>query len=231
MIHKGRIWIYPLAMMSVLLILTNSCKKSSNILPLTETVTDADGNVYHTIEIGTQIWMVENLKTTKYSNGDPISNVTDASAWRSLITGAYCNHNNDANFSITYGILYNWYVVRDTRKIAPAGWHVPSDAEWTILINYLGGITNAGGKLKEAGTAHWPSPNTGASNSTGFTALSGGSRDDLGEFNTLASGYWWSSTGYGLSGAWSWNMSYVSAGIVRADAGWNYGYSIRLIKD
>jgi uncharacterized protein (TIGR02145 family) len=230
MTNKSRIWIYPLAVMSLLLVLTNSCKKSNNIIP-PETVTDSDGNVYHTITIGSQVWMLENLKTTKYSNGDPISNVTDQSTWANLTRGAYCDHNNDPNFSETYGKLYNWHAVNDTRKIAPAGWHIPSDAEWTTLINSLGGLTAAGGKLKESGLIHWPNPNTGASNSSGFTALPGGYRDDLGEFNPLASGYWWSSTANGLSGAWSWNLSYISAGVVRADAAQSYGYTVRCIMD
>lgn len=229
MTNKRSIWTYALALISVLIILTTGCKKSE--IPPSETVTDIDGNVYHTVTIGSQVWLVENLKTTKYSNGDPIPNIPDASAWKSLNSGAYCDHNNDPAFSDTYGKLYNWYAVNDARKIAPAGWHVPSDEEWSTLINHSGGLTKAGGNLKESGIVHWPNPNTGASNTTGFTALPGGYRDDLAAFNPLASGYWWSSTEYGISGAWSRNMSYVSASVVRADANRRYGYAIRCIKD
>jgi uncharacterized protein (TIGR02145 family) len=159
------------------------------------TVTDIDGNVYKTITIGTQTWMVENLRTTKYSNGDPIPNVTDSTAWSNLITGAYCNYNNDVNFSTIHGSLYNWYAVNDSRNIAPTGWHVPSDAEWTTLTTYLGGVSVAGGKLKEAGTTHWLSPNTGATNETGFTALPCGNRSFVGKFDAVGyDGLWWSST-------------------------------------
>ena len=230
MASKRRIWIYPLAIISVLLILTNSCKKSST-LPPQETITDADGNVYHTITIGSQVWTVENLKTTKFTNGDPIPIVTDTTAWENLTSGAYCDHHGDSIFAETYGKLYNWYAVSDARKITPFGWHVATDAEWATMVTYLGGLTVAGGHLKESGLVHWPNPNIGADNTSGFTALPGGYRNDLGEFNPLASGYWWTSTWNGVDGAWSWNMSYLSAGLVRADAAWKYGYSVRLMKD
>ncbi len=104
------------------------------------TVTDIDGNVYRTVKIGTQVWMAENLKTTKYRNGDPIANVTNGASWKALTTGAYCWYNNDAENKVTYGGLYNWFVVADSRKIAPTGWHVPTDAEWTVLTDFLGGL-------------------------------------------------------------------------------------------
>jgi uncharacterized protein (TIGR02145 family) len=139
-------------------------------------VSDVDGNTYKVVIIGTQVWMAENLKTTKYSDGTPIPLVTDNTAWSNLTTPGYCWYNNDsATIAQTYGALYNWYTV-NTGNLCPAGWHVPTDAEWTILITYLGGEDVAGGKLKEAGTAHWSSPNTGATNETGFTALPGGFR-------------------------------------------------------
>jgi uncharacterized protein (TIGR02145 family) len=156
-----------------------------------------DNNYYNTVLIDTQCWMAENLKTTHYSNGDDIPNVTDNTQWINLSTGAYCDYNNNANNSAVYGRLYNWFTVNDSRKICPSGWHVPEDWDWTTLTNYLGGLNVAGGKMKEAGYAHWQSPNTGADNSSGFTALPGGSRynhdgsfgGDLGSF-----GYFWSST-------------------------------------
>jgi uncharacterized protein (TIGR02145 family) len=158
-------------------------------------VTDYDGNVYHTITIGTQVWMVENLKVTHYRNGVAISNVTDNTIWSNLASGAYCNYNNSASNGTTYGLLYNWYTVDDSRNLTPAGWHVPTQAEWTTLFTYLGGVSVAGGKLKETGTTHWNSPNTGATNSSGFTALGGGSRYSNGTYYGLKdNGKWWSST-------------------------------------
>ena len=142
------------------------------------TLTDQDGNVYKTIVIGNQTWMAENLRTTKYRDGSPIPNVTEITAWGNLTTGAYCNYNNttSADTIATYGRLYNWYAAIDSRNIAPTGWHVPNDAEWETLIYYLGGYSVVGGKMKETGTTHWISPNTGATNESGFTALPSGLR-------------------------------------------------------
>jgi len=137
---------------------------------------DIDGNVYNTITIGTQIWMKENLKTTKYNDGSSIPLVTDNTAWINLSTPGYCWYNNDAaTYKSAYGAMYNWYTV-NTGKICPPNWHVPTDTQWETLITYLGGKIIAGGKMKETGTAHWTSPNIGATNETGFTALPGGYR-------------------------------------------------------
>ena len=129
-------------------------------LPQTSTVTDIDGNVYQTVTIGTQEWMAENLKVTHYRNGDPIQLVTDDSSWSNLSTGAYCDYDNDGDNVAVYGRLYNWFAVNDSRAIAPAGWHVATAADWQTLIDILGGDAVAGGKMKEAGTAHWLAPNT-----------------------------------------------------------------------
>ncbi len=161
-----------------------------------ESVKDIDGNVYKTVKIGTQVWMRENLKTTKYSDGTAIPNVIDDTQWAKLTTGALCWHGNDAaTHKDPYGALYNWYAV-ETGKLCPTGWHVSSDKEWTVLMDYLGGYAMTGAKLKEAGTTHWSSPNAGATNESGFTALPGGSRDpDSGMFYTLMkAGWWWTST-------------------------------------
>jgi len=203
------------------------------------TVTDIDGNVYNTIIIGTQEWMVENLKTTKYRNGDPIPNVTDNAAWIALVSGAYCWHNNDAANKPSYGGLYNWYAVADSRNLAPIGWHVPTDAEWTILTTLLGGESVAGGKLKETGNAHWHNPNYGATNSSGFTALPGEDRyANDGAFGVVGYlGYWWSSTlgtlgGY--YGALCRGLDYNSAYFARVNgtgAKQGGGCSVRCIKD
>ncbi|MEW5925574.1 MAG: FISUMP domain-containing protein, partial [Candidatus Zixiibacteriota bacterium] len=168
----------------------------------TGTATDIDGNVYHTIKIGSQWWMVENLRVTHYKNGDPIPNVTDNAEWGGLTTGAYCDYSNNACYADAFGRLYNWHAVSDERDIAPDGWHVPSDAEWQILIDYLGGSAVAGGKMKEAGFGHWTAPNTGATNECGFTGLPAGSRDDDGYFGYIY-GYTdiWSSTEYSSTSA------------------------------
>jgi uncharacterized protein (TIGR02145 family) len=135
---------------------------------------DIDGNEYHTVIIGGQEWMVENLRVTPYRNGDPIPNVSDTTSWRALTTGAYCSYDNDPSCSAMYGNLYNWYAVNDFRQIAPEGWHVPTYEEWIVLETHLGGDTIAGGKLKESGTEHWRAPNVGGTNESGFSALPGG---------------------------------------------------------
>ena len=163
------------------------------------TMTDQDGNEYKTITIGTQTWMAENLRTTKYRDGSAIPNVTDNTEWIELATGAYCNYNNttSADTIATYGRLYNWYAVTDSRNIAPEGWHLPTESEWWILLNYLDGSV-AGGKMKETGTKHWITPNTGATNESGFTALPSGNRSDfrgLGEFFAIGQhATYWGST-------------------------------------
>jgi uncharacterized protein (TIGR02145 family) len=193
--------------------------------------TDADNNNYPVVEIGTQIWMAENLKTTKYQNSNPIGNVTDDESWGALTSGAYCWYNNDkVTYNPSYGPLYNYYAVYDSRKIAPVGWHVPTKAEWTTLVNYLGGEGIAGGKLKECGSSHWPDPNTNATNETGFTAIPGGYRWYYGIFNDIgAYGYWWSSSWSGLSQA-----TYRTIRGTSIQQGYSdkyYGYSVRCVKD
>lgn len=195
------------------------------------TVTDIDGNVYHTVIIGTQVWMLENLKTTKYRNGDPIQNVTDQSIWNNLTTGAYCNYNNNTSNVAVYGRLYNWFAVNDSRKIAPAGWHIPSDAEWLTLINFAGGEYHAGGNLKETGTIHWNTTNSFVTNSTGFTALPGGARGKYISFSEIGNYcYLWSSDENGDVG----NCFYLDASSVFVDKWSTFksdGISIRCIKD
>lgn len=195
------------------------------------TITDIDGNVYHTVTIGTQVWMVENLKVTHYSNGDPISNVTDGTPWSTLTTGAYCWYNNAASYRTSYGALYNWYSVNDNRNIAPTGWHVPNEFEWTTIINYLGGLKVAGDKLKEAGTAHWISPITIATNESGFTALPGGRRDNNGIFSTVGiTGYWWSSKESSATSAFSWLLGSDSK-VTSTFHFKNWGSSVRCLRD
>jgi uncharacterized protein (TIGR02145 family) len=196
-------------------------------------VTDTDGNVYQTVRIGSQIWMAENLKTTKYNDGNAIPFVMDNTAWSNLITPGYCWYNNDSVTNRnTYGALYNWYTV-NTGKLAPSGWHVPTDSEWTVLTTYLGGESLAGGKLKEAGTAHWASPNTHATNETGFSELPGGCRGNdspfqgIGGYSTL-----WSCTAAGPTYSWYRNFYFNSPFAERItvvnDA---WGFSVRCIKN
>jgi uncharacterized protein (TIGR02145 family) len=228
------IWIYPLILMGVILFFTNSCKKDDNDdTPPVTTVSDYDGNVYNTVTIGTQVWMTENLKVTHYRNGDPIPNVNDNTAWSTLTTGAYCNYNNTSGNGSTYGLLYNWYAVADSRNIAPAGWHVPTETEWLTLINYLGDSAIAGGKLKETGTTHWTSPNTGATNETGFTALPGGYRNGFsGTFTAIGViAYLWTSTESSTVNAWFRYLDNGSGYISRSTYKKSAGFSVRCIKD
>lgn len=219
------------------LFLSNCSKKEDSKTENTTqtgTVSDNEGNTYKTVKIGTQTWMAENLKTTKYKDGTAIPNVTDNTAWKNLVTPGYCWYNNDISNKTQYGALYNWYAV-NTGKLCPSGWHVPSDGEWTILTTFLGGESVSGGKLKEAGTAHWISPNTGATNSSGFTALPGGLRvtDNrffygLGEF-----GLWWSNTEYPTETKYVLYrvMAFDDASVVRTNDFKYMGISVRCIKD
>jgi uncharacterized protein (TIGR02145 family) len=198
-----------------------------------QTVKDIDGNVYYTVTIGTQTWMAENLKTTRYRDDSEIPNITDNLSWINQTTGACCWYENDIAYKTTFGALYNWYTVMDSSNLCPTGWHVPNDAEWTILIEYLSGDTITGGKIKEPGTSHWTSPNTGATNESGFTALPAGCRygDDGNYHNIGVYSYWWSATENDSSYAWyrSVNSSYSSI-----DRNWDNkrsGYFVRCLKD
>jgi uncharacterized protein (TIGR02145 family) len=182
------------------------------------------------ITIGTQVWMLKNLDVATYRNGDPIPQVTDAAEWAALTTGAWCWYNNAPAQGATYGKLYNWYAVNDSRGLAPAGWHVPTDAEWTTLTEYLGGEAVAGGKMREVGMAHWCCPDTGADNSSGFTALPGGDRGYGGTFYGLTYvGFWWSSTEYSATGAWLRGLGGMST--TRSVSGKKDGFSVRCVRD
>lgn len=211
--------------------------------PESTTVTDIDGNEYDTVQIGTQVWMAENLRTTKYANGDPIPNVTDDTQWTNLTTGAWCHYNNDSQYENPYGKLYNWYAVDDSRNVCPTGWHVPTDEEWTTLIDYLdpnaqgGGITpnTAGGKMKSTGTEYWLSPNVDATNESGFSGLPGGWRyyDAIFEYVSLTSD-WWSSTtvpGGPPSNAWYRRLQRGVGWVYRYGGLKEGGLSVRCLKD
>jgi uncharacterized protein (TIGR02145 family) len=152
-------------------------------------------NSQNTVKIGNQTWTTKNLDVSKYRNGDEIPHVNDPLSWSRLTYGAWCYYENVDSNGTTYGKLYNLYAVLDPRGLAPAGFHIPSDKDWTTLTDYLGGKEEAGVKMKEAGSTHWPRPNTGATNSSGFTGLPGGYRDDNGSFFSMGvNGFWWSST-------------------------------------
>lgn len=204
----------------------------AGLAPICATISDIDGNVYQAITIGTQVWMAENLKVTHYRNGDPVPEIADGSAWAVLTTGAYCNYSNNPANVDTYGRLYNWYAVSDFRNIAPAGWHVPTDAEWQLLIEYLGGGAVAGGKMKEAGTTHWADPNSGATNQSGFSALPGGIRLSLGYYGSIRfHGLFWSSTGYDSENAWSLELAYDFPNAIPEFDPKSVGFSVRCVKD
>jgi uncharacterized protein (TIGR02145 family) len=196
---------------------------------------DVDGNEYAIVPIGSQIWMAENLRTTKYNDGESIPMVTDDVDWSSIIEPAYCWYENDkVNHKYPYGALYNYYAV-NTGKLCPEGWHVPSEAEWETLIDHLDGHEMAGGKLKETGFSHWITPNTGATNESGFTALPAGTRRPLdGIFQDLGNyANWWTSTEYGPNPAQAHNyfINNTSANIYHSWDYKNFGFSVRCIKD
>jgi uncharacterized protein (TIGR02145 family) len=190
------------------------------------------------IVIGLQTWSEKNLDVRTYRNGDSIPQVSDATEWLNATTGAWCWYNNDsATYGAIYGRLYNWYAVNDPRGLAPNGWHVATDAEWTTLTGFLGGESVSGGKLKSAGTQYWLSPNTGATNSTGFSALPGGTRN--GRFSSGSSqsvgrfGYWWTATGSDAANEWIWmrSMRYDQGNVYSSVSDKNTGHSVRLVRD
>lgn len=188
---------------------------------------------YPTVSICCQTWMTRNLDVATYRNGDPIPKVTDGAAWTNLTTGAYCYYNNDSTtYAAVYGKLYNWYAVVDPRGLAPEGWHIPSDFEWTTMSACLGGDDLAGGMMKEYGTEHWNAPNPNAGNLANFTALGGGYRYYQGSFfNVLDSGCFWSSTVAGIYDAWNRILSNATDDNVRTFNEKPCGFSVRCIKD
>jgi uncharacterized protein (TIGR02145 family) len=193
-----------------------------------EQVADIDGNVYKTIQIGSQIWMAENLQTRKYNDGTEIPQVSYASRWSSLSTGALCWYDN---VTLTYGALYNWHAV-SSGKLCPSGWHVATDEDWTTLTTFVGGTETAGNKLREKGTLHWTSPNSGAVNSSGFTALPGGYRYYNGVYNAgKRYGFWWTSTESNSVNAYARDLYYGYAYVDRISSDKRSGASVRCVKD
>jgi uncharacterized protein (TIGR02145 family) len=195
-------------------------------------VKDIEGNTYSTIRIGAQVWMAENLRTTKYNDGTLITNVKDDATWKTLQSEAFCWYNNDdVTNKANYGALYNWYSI-NTQKLCPAGWHVPTDAEWTNLTNYLGGKNVAGGKMKDIGTNRWIRSDSSFTNSSGFTGLPGGYRRPLGNYFGISNyGYFWSSSEYYGTFSWSQYLQYDNGTTNRDYGDKRYGLSVRCIKD
>ena len=199
-----------------------------NTLP----VTDIDGNSYLPVTICGKTWTKSNLNVTHYRNGDEIPQVTDPTQWANLTTGACCYYNNNSLNGAIYGKLYNWYAVNDPRGLAPQGWHVPTDTDWTTLTNCLGGTSVAGGKMKEVGITHWNSPNTNATNLSGFTGLPGGNRGNDGNYYFLNGyGNWWSSTLNITNRPWSRALAYNNSIVGINDLDSKYGFSVRCVKD
>jgi uncharacterized protein (TIGR02145 family) len=195
------------------------------------TVTDIDGNSYSTIKIGTQVWMAENLKTTKYNDGTTMSIINDYTIWTALTTPAYCWYDNGVINKPIYGALYNWYTVNPIGN-GGKNWHIPTDAEWTILTTYLGNDDNTGNKLKEIGTIHWISQYQGTTNETGFTALPGGDRTNTGTYTLIRqSGLWWSSSEYSTTLAQYRFMSSTQGKVFGGNSPKQYGMSVRCLKD
>lgn len=223
-----------------------ACEKDPTSSKDDETITDIDGNIYTSVIIGEQEWMVENLKVIHYRNGDLIPNVTDDSEWHDLTAGAYCNYDNDVTNADTYGRLYNWFAVNDNRNIAPVGWHIPSDDEWKTLEMFLGmsGVsanlggyrgTDEGGKLKETGNTHWNIPNTGATNESGFTALPAGLREQAGIFHHIGNiaCFWTSSEDTSISNYWAYKrqVNYLNSYVQRSSQGKQWSHSVRCVRN
>nr|WP_321355556.1 fibrobacter succinogenes major paralogous domain-containing protein [uncultured Draconibacterium sp.] len=233
-----------------IVLLAFSCSKDETETPEQDfsgdsgTFTDTrDNHTYKWVRIGNQIWMAENLKATNYQNGDAIPDITDNVAWDELSSGAYCNFSNNENNVNKYGLLYNWFAVNDNRNIAPKGWHVASDEEWTELINYVSnnlgnscGVTSALAAKSNWETSYtyndcFPGMDYNTNNSSGFTALPGGCRDLEGTFDDEEDAFWWSSTEQTAVHAY---CRYIWAHwdeVERAGFSKNYGLYVRCIKD
>ena len=196
------------------------------------TFTDIDGNIYHEVKIGNQTWMKENLKTTRYRNGVYLATNLSDIEWQTNITGACADYNNDPPITVVYGKLYNWFAVNNPFGLCPVNWHAPSDSEWTVLSNYLGGDSIAGGKMKEIGLSHWAIPNANASDSSGFKGLPGGYRLPTGAyFNIYSVGFWWTATQDSLTGSYFRTLNSSNDNLDRNNFKETYGFSVRCVKD
>lgn len=219
----------------VIVAVLSGCKSGQEKETRLEQIDDIEGNSYNIVRIGEQVWMAEDLKTTSLSDGTPISRVENYDEWANLELPAYCWYNNDSLSSEGYGALYNGYAM-ETGKLCPEGWRVPADEDWIELERALGGASITGGALKEAGTDHWKTPNTAATNESGFTALPGGYRSYTGTFNLKRTfAYWWSSSEKSWYGASSRvifrSLQYEDRELFRDIAEKNNGFSVRCVKN
>jgi uncharacterized protein (TIGR02145 family) len=227
MIMKEKIPSLILILAALVTIMTG-CRKAEKPL---NPVVDIDGNAYKTVNINNRLWMTENLRTTRYNDGGNIPLTTDADKWNNLKSDGFCWYNNDSSYKDTYGALYNGYAIV-TGNLCPAGWHVPSIEEWRELSMALGDSVKAGGKMKEAGTDHWLTPNKGADNSSGFNGLPAGIRYFEGTFSSIQT-YTaiWSSTEVSGDELWSAGLYYADSGLTLNHKSKKYGFSVRCRKD
>ena len=205
------------------------------------TVTDIDGNVYNVVSIGNQCWMKENLKTIHYKNGVAIPTGLSDAQWQNTTSGACADYDNNPTNSTVYGKLYNWYAVADPNGLCPTGWHEPEEWEWNVLVKAIDpnadttsgvGSQTAGGAMKEIGLSHWASPNTGATNSSGFTGLPGGNRDYDGSFNDIGvNGYWWSASQSSSTNAYFRYLLYYDSLVDSYASNKPNGFSVRCVRD
>ena len=238
--HEFKRAIRAIFLLMIFTVVASSCSKDEETETPdgSTTVTDIDGNVYHTVTIGTQVWMVENLKTTKYRDGTPISQITDDELWRTTNEGACCSYDNNVSNSAKYGRLYNWFAVSTPRYLAPAGWHVATDADWATLEAFLGAAT-AGTKIKAVNEWGGTFGNTYATNESGFAALPAGYRtpnyvlsytayENLGQMT-----HWWTSTDHSWNPEWALMAGASSSqpAINRSASDKRCGYSVRCVKD
>jgi uncharacterized protein (TIGR02145 family) len=245
-------FIFKLILPTILIGLFYSCNNKDDLrndsLINDSTLIDIEGNTYKVLTIGSQTWMVENLKTTTYNDGTPIPNITNDSDWYNMTSGAYCNYNNDFIYVYTYGRLYNWFSV-NTCKLCPTGWHVPTDTEWTELSDYLidngYGFNGDGDDIAKslASTSLWDTLSEEAfigcicydlsiNNSSGFNAFPCGFRDNIGPFalsGVLAN--WWSSTEYSPEKAYDRHLYHYWDKMLRGERNKARGLSVRCIKD
>lgn len=203
----------------------------SNILH-SQTMKDADGNIYMSVSIGKQVWISENLKTTRYNDGKPIHLVANDNAWKELKTPAFCWYKDNIKNKDIFGALYNWYAV-NSKKLCPVGWHVSTDAEWEAMIEYIGGLSTAGDKLKEKGVTHWENYLSQATNDYDFTALPGGMRYFTGDFPLFGNTYaiWWTSTEFSEYQAVCRGLHDSSSMAFKASDNKRSGFSVRCIRD
>ncbi len=230
---KNKTSIFYILLIGSIMNLTTNCSKDNSVNQNeSPTISDYEGNVYHTVTIGNQTWMQENLKSIKLNDGTVIPMVTNNHSWSTLTTMSYTYYGNDSTtYKNNYGALYNWYCV-ETKKLCPTGWHIPLADDWEKLNSYLGVDSLAGGKLKESSFAHWLNPNLYATNSTGFNALPCGYRFYNGSFNNFGySGNLWSSSESSAFSAFYRFLTYQDGKLGKNDIEKTYGLSVRCIKD